>query len=203
MTNGARDAHLSDRGQDEVLGGHPEPKLAAVANPHRLGLRLDEALCREHVLDLAGADAERERTERAVRRRVRVAAHDRHARLGDAELGADHVDDALVFGAEGVDRNPELLAVAFKCLHLDAAELVLDPRGDGRAVGRHVVVRGGERAVGTTDGPMRQAKAIERLRTRHLVHEMQVDVQQAGRDLVSAPDLVEQALRHGCVLGLG
>ena len=59
------------------------------------GLLLDHALGGEHVLDLARADAERERAEGAVGGGVRVAADDRHAGLGDAELGADHVHDAL------------------------------------------------------------------------------------------------------------
>ena len=48
------------------------------------GLFCCKRLRREHVLDLGRADPERERPERAVRRRVRVAAHDRHARLRDS-----------------------------------------------------------------------------------------------------------------------
>ena len=88
-----------------------------------------QALGRQHVLDLARADAEGERTEGAVRRGVGVAADDRHARLRDAELRADHVHDSLVRGAERVDGDPELLAVALERLHLDARELVLDPCG--------------------------------------------------------------------------
>ena len=41
-----------------------------------VGLSLKQALRREDVLDLARADAEGERAERAVRRRVAVAADD-------------------------------------------------------------------------------------------------------------------------------
>jgi hypothetical protein len=44
--------------QDQVLGGHAEAELALVADPHRLGLGLGEALGGEDVLDLARADAE-------------------------------------------------------------------------------------------------------------------------------------------------
>ena len=63
-----------------------------------------QALRREHVAHLRGADAERDRAQRAVRRGVAVAARDRHARLRETELGTDHVDDALVFiaGLPGV-----------------------------------------------------------------------------------------------------
>ena len=72
----------------------PGAQRALEAHLERLRLALQQALRREHVLDLARADAERERAERAVRRGVAVAAHDGHARLREPELGADHVDDA-------------------------------------------------------------------------------------------------------------
>ena len=194
MAGHAADADLADRAEDQVLGGHAEAELALVADAHRARLVLDQALRREHVLDLARADAERERAERAVRGGVRVAADDRHARLGDAQLGADHVHDPLAVGAERVDRHAELLAVALERLHLHARELVLDARGDRRAVGRRVVVGRRERAVGPADLAAGEPQAVERLRARDLVHEVQVDVEQAGRHLVGLPDLVEQRL---------
>ena len=148
------------------------------------------------MLDLAGADPERQRAEGAVGGGVRVAADDRHPRLGDPELGADHVDDPLAVGAERVDGDPELLAVALERLDLDARELVADPRGDRGPVGGHVVVGGGERAVGAADRAAGEAQAVEGLRAGDLVDEVQVDVDQAGGDLVGLPDLVEQALGH-------
>ena len=43
--------------------------------------------------------------ERAVRRRVRVAARDDEPRLGDAELRADHVHDALLRVLEAVNNR--------------------------------------------------------------------------------------------------
>ena len=46
-----------------------------------------------------GADAERDRAERAVRGGVRVAAGDGHAGLGEALLGSDDVHDALLAGS--------------------------------------------------------------------------------------------------------
>ena len=58
----------------------PSGQLALEADPQRARLALLQRLRREHVLDLGRADPERERAERAVRRRVRVAADDRHAR---------------------------------------------------------------------------------------------------------------------------
>src|SRR4051812_34401464 len=86
-----------------------------------------------------------------MRRGVRIPAHDRHAGLGDAELGADHVHDALTAMAEPVERDPELLDVTGKCVELPARDVVLDrarelPR-------RHVVVGRRERAVGPPHRP--------------------------------------------------
>jgi hypothetical protein len=47
------------------------------------------------MLDLGGADAVRQRAERAVRRGVAVTADNGGARQREALLGADDVDDAL------------------------------------------------------------------------------------------------------------
>ena len=89
----------------------------------------------------------------------------------------------------------ELLAVALERLDLHARELVADLGRDRRAVGRHVVVGGRERAVGPADGAAGEPQAVERLRAGDLVDEVQVDVDQAGRDLVGRPDLVEERAR--------
>ncbi len=63
------------------------------------------------MLDLAGADPERERAESAVGGRVGVTADDRHTRLGQPELGADDVHDALTEVAALVVHDTELCAV--------------------------------------------------------------------------------------------
>ena len=46
--------------------------------------------------------------------------------------------------------------------------------------------------------PAREPKPLERLRARHLVDEVQVDVQELLADLVVGPDLVEHRARGGC-----
>ena len=70
-------------------------------------------------------------------------------------------------------------------------------------VGRHVVVDRRERQVGPAHLALREPQPLERLRRRHLVHEMQVDVQQvrlargAPND-VAVPDLLRERPRgHG------
>src|SRR5205807_10255841 len=109
MADAARDADLADHPECDVLRGQPERQRALEADERRLRLHERERLRGEHVLDLRRADAERERAERTVRRGVAVAADDRHPGLRDAELGADHVDDALPAAAGGVEPDPELL----------------------------------------------------------------------------------------------
>ncbi len=138
------------------------------------------------MLDLAGADAERERAERAVGRGVAVAADDRDARHGQAQLGTDDVDDALLDVAQRMEPNAELGAVGAQRVDLGAADRVVDGdvATDARG-GGHVVVLGGDRQVGTTDAPPGQPQAVERLRARHLVDEVQVDVEQVR--LVAGP----------------
>ena len=129
------------------FGGDPVAKLPRVVDPHRLRALLDQALGGQHVLDLGGADAEGERAEGAVGGGMAVAADDRQAGLGEPQLGADHVHDALALGAQRVDRDPELGAVALQGLDLDARQLVGDQPRDGGAVGGHVVVGRGDRLV--------------------------------------------------------
>ena len=64
----------------ETPGGSSPSTVTAIC----FGSVLRQGLGGEHVLDLAGADAERERAEGAVGGGVAVAADDRHARLGQA-----------------------------------------------------------------------------------------------------------------------
>ena len=198
---GAGHADLPDRAEDQVLGAHAEAGLALDVDPHGPRRRLGERLGGQDVLDLAGADAEGQRPEGAVRGRVAVAADDRHARLGEPELGADDVDDALAGAAQREERDAELGAVALERLDLGGRERV----GDAglAADGGDVVVDRGERQVGPAHVAAGQAQAVEGLRRGHLVHEVQVDIQE-GRlavgvrraDLVVVPHLLEQRLAH-------
>ena len=83
------------------LAADPGRRPAREPDLHRPGPRLHDALGGQHVLHLAGADAERQRAERAVGGGVRVAADDDHAGLGEPELRADHVHDALLRASRG------------------------------------------------------------------------------------------------------
>ena len=201
VADAAVDAEPADRSEHDVLRGDAVGQLAVEADAQRPRLALRQRLRREHVLDLGGADAERERAERAVRRRVRVAADDRHARLRQPELRADHVHDALAPAAGRVERDAELVAVPLERLELLRRELV-----HRRVVaGGDVVIHRRERQVGPAHPAAGEAQALERLRRGDLVDEVQVDVEQVGQALralheMALPDLVEERLTHASTL---
>ena len=189
-----RHADPREEGQDDVLGGHARRERTFHADLERLRATLEQALGGEDVLDLAGADPERERPEGPVGGRVAVPAHDGHPRLGQAQLRTDDVDDPLVRRTDAVEGNAELGAVLLEAAHLGGGHQVED---------RQAPIRGGDRVVDRGQGLVRtphpQAagpQPVEGLRARHLVDEVQVHVQHVG-DLVRAahddvlvPDLV-------------
>ncbi len=157
-------ADLADQPEDQVLRDDAARGHALEADEQLGRPPVGQRLGREHLLDLARADAEREGTERAVRRGVRVAADDRHAGLRDPELGADHVHDALAAMSPAVAADAELRAVAVERLELELRELVADRLGErGR---RHVVIGRRERAVGAADRAPRHPQPVEGLRAR-------------------------------------
>ena len=191
-------AELADDGEDDVLGGDAERQAAFDRHAHVLGRLLDQRLRGEHVLDLGGADAEGQRAERAVRGGVAVAAHDRHARQGQALLGADHVHDAAARIVQAEVGHVEVGDVLLERLDLDARLLVLDALAEVR--GRRVVVGDRNRGVGTAHRASRHAQALEGLRAGHLVDEVTIDVDDTGPVVlamndVAVPDLLEQGPR--------
>ena len=200
---GACGGLLGDQPEDQVLRADAHAGLARERDAQRARALLREGLRGQHVLDLARADAEGECAERAVRRRVRVAADDRHARLRDAELGPDHVHDALPAVAEPVVRDAELLDVARQGVELLPRDLVLD--GAGEIPRGHVVVGRRNGAIGPAHGAPGEPQAFEGLRARNLVDEMQVDIEQVAAERMLIPDfLVCGARSHpGSLAGPG
>ena len=111
------------------LARHAGGEPAVDADLVGLRVALEQRLGREDHLDLARPDPERERTERAVGRRVRVAADDRHARLGQAELRPDDVDDPLA-------RASRARGAGSRTRRSSARAGGPGPRPSGRAIGR-------------------------------------------------------------------
>ena len=185
---------LADDGEDDVLGRDAGRQLPVDAHQHVLGLALDQRLGGEHMLDFRGADAVRQRTEGAVGRGVAVAADDGHAGQREALLRADDVHDALadivlriILDAEIAWRSsPAPRSGCGFPRSVDAALAV------GR--GRHVVVDHGQRLFRVTDLAAGHAQALEGLRAGHLVHEMAVDIEQAGAVVLAVDHMVVENL---------
>ena len=128
----------------------PGRQLALDVDGEGLRLALQQALGREHVADLGGADAEGEGAEGTVRAGVAVAAHDGHAGLRGAEFRADDVHDAAPRVAHAEQLDAEFGGVALELAHLLGGGVHLD-----RHIAEHLfgaggrrVIHGGERAIG-------------------------------------------------------
>ena len=115
-----------------------------------------------------------------------------------------HVHDTLQWAVHVVERNAEFLAVLCQRLELLAGDVVGDrqpalPCGDVVVGSRYRQVRAAH------DAPV-LAEAVERLRRSHLVHQMQVDVEQRRLarllvDNVRVPYLLEhRSWRHWSIL---
>ena len=84
--------------------------------------------------DFAGADAEGQRTERAVGAGVAVAADDGHAGVGDAHLRPYHVDDPLHVAFNIKEGDAEVGAVLAQRAHLGGG--VAGPQVNGHTLPR-------------------------------------------------------------------
>ena len=205
VASAAGGADLTDDGENDVLGGYPRRQRAIDGHAHILGLLLCERLGRQHVLDLAGADAVRQGPEGAMGRGVAVAANDGRPRQGKPLFGTDHVHDALTDVAFIVVFDAELLGISGHGFDLGAAFLILDPVSPIRR-GRDIVIDHGQRLVRRAHLTPGEAQTFEGLRARHFVHEVTVDIENAGAIRLAGHDVVIENLvvkRLGFGLGHG
>ncbi len=169
---------------------------------HILHLPRAQRLRRQHVLDFGRADAVGQGAEGAVRGGVAVAADDGEARLRAALLGADHVDDAVA----DVAHREELDAVLGITLRASvsscsrASGSLTAGHAEGLALGGRVVVGDGERQVRPAHLAAIGLEAREGLRGRHLVDEVEVDIEKAlARRPVRVDDVgCPRSCRRGC-----
>ncbi len=150
------------------------------------------------MLHFRRADAVGERAESAVGGGVAVAANQRGARQGEALLRPDDVDDALALVELVEIFEPEELGILRQVGDLRRALGV----GIGQVAvgGRHVVIDHAQRLLGRAHLAAGQTQTFERLRARHLMHEVAVDVDEtcAVRLLIHqvvVPDLVVEGAR--------
>ena len=146
------------------------------------------------MLHLAGADAEGERAEGAVGGGMAVTTDDRHTRLGQPQLRADDVHDALLGVTHRIDRHAELGAIGAQRFDLRQADRI----GDRAGCRRHVVVLCREGQVGAAHRPAGEAQAVESLWRGDLVDQVQVDVENVRLAFDAAHHMVRPDLFREC-----
>ena len=195
----AVDPEAADDAQDHVLGVDATAQAAVDLDAADFWLLDRHTPGGEHIAHLRGANAEGDRSEGAVGAGVAVATGDGHARLGEAQLRANDMHDALASAG-----FVEELDAAFTHVALDLHEHLLGHGVKQRpvgAVGGNDVVDGGEGAAGIADAEAALAEHAEGLRAGDLMDQVQPDEELglAGGELadgVSGPDLVQQCFSH-------
>ena len=212
MAGAASGADAADDVEDEVLGRDAGAERALDAHLHGLRRGKQQRLRRQHMFDLAGADPEGERADAAMRGGVAVAADDGGAGEREALFRPDHMNDALRRGGGGNVGHAEFGGVALQRGELRGAFRIRDRqlaavRRQARSGGQ-VVVGDRQGQLGPADPASGHAQALERLRAGHFVHEMAIDIEEAGAvrtplDDMRVPDLfVKRSGAAGHRMGL-
>ena len=185
---------FADDVQDDILRIHAGTEFSIHIDAADLGLVERHGLSSEDIAHLAGADAKGDRTECSMGRGVRVAAGDRGAGLGDALLGANDVDDALLAGGEVEKSDAVFRAIRAQGLDHGIREFVAEWLG--AFVRGHDVVHRGKSARGVEHLEIQVAQHAEGLWAGNLMDEVGADQKLGGSirksaDGVGSPHLVE------------
>src|SRR5262249_29549857 len=129
-----------------------------------------------HMFDFRSPDTESERTECAVGAGVAVAADDGHARLCETEFWADDVHNSLLRRIDIKQPDAKFAAVLLQRLNL----LLCDRIEDRSAawLGRDIVIDSRDSAQSLPHFAAGGAKTVKRLRGCHLVHQVQIHIEQ-------------------------
>ena len=149
VTETAIHSEFADDVQNDVLGINAGRKFTLDVDAADFRLVDGHGLGGQNVAHLTGADAEGDGAEGSVGRGVGVATGDGGARLGDALLRSDDVDDALLAAGQVEERDAGLRAVFAQRLDHVIRELV--GKRFFTFVGGHNVIDGGERALRIED----------------------------------------------------
>src|SRR6185437_15387971 len=112
-----------------------------------------------------------------------VATYDRHAGLSQSQLWADNVNYSLARAVGPVQADAE-----FGTVPLELVQLLRGLSVDDHETARIIARSGGRGMIGSREGAVRPphshttpAQIAERLRRRHLVHEVKVHVEDRRR----------------------
>src|SRR5437016_3177236 len=193
----AANADLSDDRENQVLRSDAFGALAVDENVEHLGARLNKTLRCKNVFDFAGADAKGQRAKGAVRGSVAVAANNGLARLSDAELGADDVDNALILAVHVEEADAGLATVSLQGFKLKLGIVIEDRQG--AVGGGDRMVHHGESEIRTADFAALRAETGKGLGRSALVDQVAVNVDDRGlaglfANHVGVPDFLVQRL---------
>ena len=125
---------------------------------------------------LTGPDAERQRTHPTMRAGVAVGAHDQHSRVSHAQLGTDHVHDALTGLPEVEQPNAGVCAATTHLAQQSAARRI--GVGHSPRNARNRVVGCGEREIRPADLTAVASKTCQIGSRLEIVDQVPVDVEQ-------------------------
>src|SRR4029450_1418490 len=169
-------------------------QLAFEPHPHGFWPPLNPRLRREHMVQLAGADTERQRPQPAMGAGMAVAADDQAARKAEAKLGPDHMDDALprLIDIEHPDAGRRRLGPQAR------QKLLSDLAGAGPSARRRDrMIRRCECQFRIVHGQVAVFEIEQARRGAQIVQQMTVDVKQISivadaSDHVLVPDFGQQ-----------
>src|SRR5688500_20258768 len=108
MSGGSICTNGPNNTEGKVFGSHSFRHRTAYFNQHCFRFVLWQALSRQNVLHLAGANSKRQHSKASVSAGMTVATHYRHSGLSQAQLRADHVHNSL-FCRVSVDAHTDEL----------------------------------------------------------------------------------------------
>ena len=179
--------------QDQILGVNAVLETAVHPDAPHLELVHRQALAGQNITHLAGADAKGDGAEGAVGGGMGIPAGDGHARLGEAQFGGDHMDDALTAAADAMEANAVLGAVGLQGgQHFLGQRISKRPRLGG---GGHDVIDGGHGALRVPHAQPQVPQGRKSLGAGDLMDEVQANEQLGGApgqlgNPMQIPDLV-------------
>ncbi len=199
VTGAACCADFCDDRQRNVFCSDANRQCARHGDAHVFRFGNQQSLRCQHMLDFRCADAECQRTKRAMGRGVRIPANHGDTRQRETLFGTNNVHDTLADIAHRQIFDAEFFCVGFECCDLNGRFRIGDA---SRAIGGgHIVIGHGQRHFGAAHFAARHAQTFKRLRARHLMHKVAVDIKHAGLarhliDQMRIPDFVVQSLAH-------
>src|SRR5947209_6803070 len=134
---------LTDNSESEVLRGDTGGQRTFYANIHRLGLLLQETLCRQHMLDLAGTDTDSKYAQSTMRGGMRVTTDKRHPGQGKAQLGSNDMHNTLLWSLHIKERQIKVAGILLHRCNTELTILIHHIEQTPSHDGRHIMVKHG------------------------------------------------------------